>query len=251
MNNPLHIRCSACGAVLDAEINREYIFCKYCGSKNRIENEAMRTNINVGNINIVAKTDLDNLLSSAKYLTGIRQFYKANEILMAVLISGCEDYRVHTCKATIDLHTNDVPSLLYSMEKLKTLEVGQQNKEVTQAIKDLSLCRGLKGFTALHIACLFRRYDLVAFFVKHGSDVNAVAEYDYCAHCGGAAPCNKHSEAGIGKTKVTPISILFADSYRDKFNITTNEDKENVRTIRKYLIQHGAKDKWQDRLRAL
>jgi hypothetical protein len=251
MNNPTHIYCSACGAALDAEINREHIFCKYCGSKNRLEHEAIRTNINVGNINITTKTDLNNLISSAKYFAGIRQFDKANEVLTAVIISGCEDYRVYICKARIDLQTNDTHSLLYSIEKLKTLEVMQQSSEITQAIRELVAYKEPKGFTALHIVSLFQRYDLVVFCVEHGSDVNAVAKYGWCVSCSVATPCAKHGEIDVGHTtegSVTPINIMFTSAIKPKFNAKFNENKEQVNTIRKYLMQQGAKDRFRLRI---
>jgi len=244
MNNPTRIYCTSCGAVLDSEINREYIFCKYCGSKNRLEHEAMRTNINVGNINIAAKTDLNNLLSSAKYFAGIRQFDKANEVITAAIISGYEDYRMYICKAMIDLQTNNAHSLLYAIEKLKTLETTQQNNEITKAIEELAIYKEPEGFTILHIASLFQRYDLVLFCVEHGSNVNAVAKYGWCEDCSVATPC-KHGKDNMwySEKSVTPITVMFSANTKTKFNATFNENKESVNAIRKYLMQRGAKDR--------
>ena len=38
--------CQSCGAMLNVEANRAYIFCQYCGAKNVIASEQMKTNIN-------------------------------------------------------------------------------------------------------------------------------------------------------------------------------------------------------------
>jgi transcription elongation factor Elf1 len=225
MNNITYIHCSACGAKLDTEINREYIFCKYCGSKNRIESEAMRTNISLGNINITAKTEISNLISSAKYLIGIKQYDKANEVLIAATISGCDDYRVYVCKAMLDLHTGDDHSLFYTIDKLKTLEATQYDNEVTHAVKELMMYRGNDDITVLHAATFNEKYDITVFCVEHGSDVNALTSI----------------------SKRTPISIMFVpltENFR-KLDGTTFRDEDIVKMIRSYLLQHGAKDDWR------
>jgi len=225
MNNPTRIYCSSCGAILDFEINREYIFCKYCGSKNRLEHEAMRTNINVGNINITAKTDLDNLVSYTKYLIGTQQYGKADEVLSAIMLSGCDDYRVYICKTMIDLNTGNDRSLFYAMEKLKSLVYTQHDNEITHAIEELMAYKGYEGITVLHVATFNEKYDIVKFCVEHGSDVNAI--------CWAA--------------EVTPISIMFMPLPEDfqKIDGTTFRDKNTVKIIRNYLMNHGATDKWR------
>lgn len=38
--------CQSRGAMLNVEANRAYIFCQYCGAKNVIASEQMKTNIN-------------------------------------------------------------------------------------------------------------------------------------------------------------------------------------------------------------
>jgi hypothetical protein len=141
MSNTTIVHCSACGAVLDAEINREYIFCKYCGSKNRIDSEGMRTSINLGNINITAKTELDNLISLTEYVIELNQFDRANEMLMAAILNSGGDYRVYICKAMIGLHIN--PGVfLEALEKLKMFESKQSDNASTQAIRKLMGYRG-------------------------------------------------------------------------------------------------------------
>jgi len=227
LKNVSVVYCSKCGAALNVAINREFIFCQFCGSKNNIESETMKTNINLGNVHITAKTEFDSLISSARYAISIKQFDRANEMLMATVMSGCEDYRVYICKAMIDLHTDDNGSLFYSLEKLRDLESVQHGDEVTVAIKGLMNYRGINGITALHNACFHERCDMVEFCVEHGSDVNLVA----------------------GMNRVTPISIMFvhlSSSIYQKLDGTPFVRNKNiVKKIRQYLIQHGAKDKWR------
>lgn len=43
----------------------------------------MKTNINIGGVNIKAKTDIESMLFSAEYAVSIGQFEKANELLLA------------------------------------------------------------------------------------------------------------------------------------------------------------------------
>ncbi|MCL1859149.1 MAG: hypothetical protein FWF92_07930 [Oscillospiraceae bacterium] len=226
MKNVTTIKCANCGADLNAEINREYIFCTYCGGKNRIESEEMKTNIKIGNISISAKTEVDNLISSAEYAINIKQFDKANEMLIASIMSGCEDYRVYICKAMIDLHTDDGKSLFTSLEKLKSIEMKQNNNEVTQAICTLMSYRGINGVTALHNSTFHERFDMVVFCVEHGGDVNLIA----------------------GMNRVSPISIMFVPIAKTLSKIDGTpfiRNKEIVKQIRQYLMQHGAKDKWR------
>ena len=90
------IRCSACNSALDVEMNRAYIFCKYCGCKNIIEDEQIKTNINVQGVTFSAKTDTDSIISSAQYAITMKQYDKANELIMASILSGTDDYRIYS-----------------------------------------------------------------------------------------------------------------------------------------------------------
>jgi len=63
--------CQSCGAMLNVEANRAYIFCQYCGAKNVIASEQMKTNINIGGIQITAKTEIENIIASAEYAVSI------------------------------------------------------------------------------------------------------------------------------------------------------------------------------------
>jgi len=224
MSNATIIHCSACGAVLDVETNREYIFCKYCGVKNRIETEVMRTNINLGNINITAKTELGNLIALTEYAIEQKQFDKANEMIMAAILNSGDDYRVYICRAMIGLHIN--PSVFFgALEKLKMLESKQGDSAITNAIGEFMLYRGHEGLTALHFVAFYERSDLVAFCVEHGSDVNAVG----------------------GVNNDTPVSIMFRSvpSFVTKIAAIDGQlfvrNKRNVKLIRNYLWQCGAR----------
>jgi len=245
MKKPAVMYCFNCGATLNTEINRPFVFCQYCGSKNNIETEEMKTTIRLGNIDITAKTEIDNLIASAEYAIGLNQFDKANEILMTAIISGGDDYRVHICRAMIALHT-DRKALLPALNKLKMLEAKQSNNEVTLAIKKLVIYKGRNGITALHVACLDEEYDIVVFCVEHGSDVNVVAGNEWCLHCDEIIPCAKHGSGSTGYTKmqkVTPISIMFEKAPKFKLDGTPFDGNvETVKKIRDYLMQHGAKD---------
>jgi hypothetical protein len=224
MHNVTTFHCSSCGAVLDAEMNREYIFCKYCGSKNKIETEAMRTNINLGNINITAKTELSNLMALTEYAIELKQFDRANEMLMAAILNSGDDYRIYICRAMIGLHINP-GAFFWALEKLKILESKQRNGAITNAIRELMMYRGHEGLTALHFATFYERNDLVVFCVEHGSDVNAIG----------------------GVNNDTPISIMFRSVPSFVTAVTTNDgrlfirNKGNAKATRNYLWQHGAR----------
>ena len=219
------IYCTSCGAPLNVEMNRAFIFCQFCGSKNIIQSQEMNTSINIGGTNIKAKTDLDSMLNSAEYAVSIGQYDKANEMLIASIMSGCNDYRVFILKAKIDLLTDDNKSLIASLDRLRQFEQQQSNdREVTKAICELMQFRGMNGVIALHIATYHERFDYVVYCVEHGADVNCVA----------------------GMNQVTPISIMFvpADGSQSGLDGTPfYHHKQNVKQIRDYLLQHGARDK--------
>jgi len=224
MTNITSIHCSNCGAVLDAEINREYIFCKYCGSKNRLDSEGMRTNINLGNINITAKTEIGNLISLTEYAIELKQFERANEMIMAAILNSGDDYRVYICRAMIGLHTN--PGTFFgALEKLKMLESKQSDNVIAQAIRELMMYRGHEGLTALHFAAFYERIDLVFFCVEHNSNVNSIG----------------------GVNDDTPISIMFRSvpSFVTVYIAIDGQpfirNKDNAKIIRNYLQQHGGR----------
>lgn len=77
--------CQSCGAMLNVDANRAYIFCQYCGAKNVIASEQMKANINIGGIQITAKTEIENIIASAEYAVSIGQYSKANEMLVAAI----------------------------------------------------------------------------------------------------------------------------------------------------------------------
>lgn len=219
--------CTSCGAPLSVELNRSFIFCQHCGCKNEIATQQMNTNIDIGGINVQAKTDIDNMLSSANYAVNIRQYDKANEILIASIMSGANDYRIYALKAKIDLLTDDNASLFENINKLRELEKCQSyEREVTNAVCELMRCRGLNGVTVLHNATFHELIDIVEFCVEHGSDVNCIA----------------------GMNKVTPISIMFVhiSSSLSKLDGTPFiRNKDNVKAIRRYLISKGAIDRFR------
>ncbi|MBO4392264.1 MAG: hypothetical protein J5816_03070 [Clostridia bacterium] len=219
------IYCGACGAPLEVLENRPYIFCRYCGCKNVIRNEQMKSTMNLGGVQIRANTNTENLIASAEYAIGIKQYDRANELLLASIMSGTNDYRVYILKAQIDLWTDDNNSLFQSLNTLRRLESTQSpNGEVTAAVRGLMHYRGINGVTALHNATFHELYDFVVYCVEHGSDVNCVA----------------------GMNMVTPISIMFVPvspslSRLDGTPFVRN--KYEVKRIRDYLMAHGAFDR--------
>ena len=219
--------CMSCGASLNVEINRPFVFCQFCGCKNEIASQEMKTNINIGGINIQAKTDVDNMLSSAAYAISIKQYDKANEMLMASIISGANDYRVYILKAQIDLILDDGKSLFESLDKLRQLEKTQSaENEVTKAVCELMKFRGANGVIALHNATFHEMMDMVIYCVEHNSDVNCIA----------------------GMNKVTPISIMFVKISPTLQKIDGTpfvRNKSKVKEIRKYLISKGAHDSFR------
>ncbi len=216
--------CSSCGAALNVEMNREFIFCQYCGNKNIIASQSMQTNINVGGVGIKARTDIESMLASAEYAVSIGQYDKANEMLVAAIISGTNDYRIHITKAKIDLLTDNNKSLFESLRILRDMETRQSNQyEVSKAVCQLMHFRGANGVTALHNATFHELMDMVVYCVEHGSDVNCVA----------------------GMNRVTPISIMFVPISANLSKIDGTpfvRDKRMVAQIRNYLMSRGAYD---------
>lgn len=218
--------CMNCGASLNVEMNRAFIFCQYCGTKNIIENQEMKTNINVSGIDIQAQTNVDSIIASADYAVSIGQYDKANEMLVAAIISGTRDYRIYVTKAKIDLLTDNNKSLFESLGNLRDMERTQKDNEVTQAICQLMQFRGMNGVIALHNATFHELMDMVEFCVEHGSDVNCIA----------------------GMNRVSPISIMFVpiSSSLSRLDGTPFiRNKQKVKEIRRYLMSKGATDQFR------
>ncbi|MBQ3230952.1 MAG: hypothetical protein IJO64_01580 [Clostridia bacterium] len=224
MNGSVVRYCQSCGAALNVEMNRAYIFCQYCGAKNVIASETMKTNINVGGINIQAKTDIDSLIASAEYAISINQLDKANEMLVAAIMSGTVDHRIFVAKAKIDLLQDNNKSLFDSIHQLRMLEARQSpEREVTRAVFELMRFRGMNGVTVLHNATFHELYDIVVYCVEHGSDVNCIA----------------------GMNRVSPISIMFVPVSSSLSGLDGTPFVRNparVKAIRDYLMAHGAQD---------
>ena len=219
--------CQSCGAMLNVEANRAYIFCQYCGAKNVIASEQMKTNINIGGIQITAKTEIENIIASAEYAVSIGQYSKANEMLVAAIMSGYDDYRIYITKAKIDLQLDHNRSLFESLRKLQQLEQRQNgNQAVTAAIREFMHYRGKNGVTALHISTFHEQMDMVVYCVEHGSDVNCIA----------------------GVNRVTPISIMFVPISSKLTGLDGTpfvHHKAAVKEIRRYLMSCGARDSFR------
>lgn len=219
--------CQSCGAMLNVEANRAYIFCQYCGAKNVIASEQMKTNINIGGIQITAKTEIENIIASAEYAVSIGQYSKANEMLVAAIMSGYDDYRIYITKAKIDLQLDHNRSLFESLRKLQQFEQRQSsNQAVTAAIRELMHYRGKNGVTALHISTFHEQMDMVVYCVEHGSDVNCIA----------------------GVNRVTPISIMFVPISSKLTGLDGTpfvHHKAAVKEIRRYLMSCGARDSFR------
>ncbi len=227
MSEARNFYCAGCGAPLNVEMNRAFIFCQFCGCKNEIASQEMKTKINVGQMEINAKTSVDSMLESAEYSVSIGRYNEANEMLIASIVSGANDYRIYILKAQIDLLTDDNKSLFQSIKKLQALEKTQgPGKEVTNAICELMQFRGQNGVTVLHNATFHELMDMVVYCVEHKSDVNCIA----------------------GMNRVSPISIMFV-----KISPTLSKldgtpfirDKQKVKEIRRYLMSKGAKDSFR------
>lgn len=218
------LHCSGCGAALDVAINKSFVFCKFCGAKNIIDSQQMKSNVSFGNISISANVETDNLIQTAEYAISVGELKKANELIITAVMSGNSDYRVYICKAKIALQSEDNKLLFESLEKLEQIEKTTDSEEIHTAITELMAYRGKNGFIALHNASFHERLDLVKFCVEHGADVNCHA----------------------GMNNVTPITILYVpidpktQSRLDGTPFVRN--KSTVRQIREYLKSNGAID---------
>ena len=220
------IYCMSCGSPLNVEINRNMIFCMYCGAKNIISGQEMHTNFHVGGTTVQAQTNLESLLNSAEYAYRIGQYDRANETLMNLVMSGLNDYRIYLLKGKIDLMLDTNAQLFEDVRMLRKMEGMQRGNEVTLAIAELMQCRGINGVSVLHNAAFHEDMELVKFCVERGADVNLVA----------------------GMNRVTPVSIMFVpiSASLSKLDGTPFvRNKEKVRQIRRYLMQHGARDQFR------
>lgn len=222
------LHCSGCGEALDININQSFVFCKYCGAKNIIDSQQMKSNVNFGNINISANVGTDNLIQTAEYAISVGDLQKASELLMSAVMSGNSDYRIYIHKAQIDLLMDNNKALFESLEKLEQIEKTSGSEEVRMAIKKLMAYRGANGVIALHNATFHERFDMVRFCVEHGADVNCHA----------------------GMNNVTPLTIMYVP-----IDPTTNNKLDGtpfirnwaaVRQIREYLIANRAIDSRTD-----
>ncbi|MBQ7173634.1 MAG: zinc ribbon domain-containing protein [Clostridia bacterium] len=216
-------RCSSCGAPLNVDMNRAFVFCQYCGCKNVIKSEQMHTSITVGgDVNIQAKTEIESMLASAEYLISTKNYQKANEMLNAAILSGYHEYRIYILKAKIDLQLSNDASMFFCLGRLRELEkVQSSEREVTRAVCELMKYRGMNGITVLHNATFHEHFDDVVYCVQHGSDVNCVA----------------------GMNQVTPITIMYVPLAAGTANLEGTpfvRDKARVEQIRQYLEEHGA-----------
>lgn len=74
------LKCSNCGSNLEVNENREFIFCKYCGTKNFINDEIkVKQNITY-HINEAQKSDYDEDIKRLEYekLLREKEEYKRN-----------------------------------------------------------------------------------------------------------------------------------------------------------------------------
>ena len=218
------IYCESCGAPLDVEMNRAFIFCQFCGTKNVIRSQQMEASINMSGVNISARTDIESLINAAEYAVAIGNYDKADEILGSVIMTGCNDFRVYIVKGKIDIQRGDDKSLFRTIAILRRMETKQSPaREVTNGVRYLMGYRGMNGIIALHSAAYHEQMDLVAYCVEHGADVNCMA----------------------GMNMVTPISIMFVPVDRDQSGIDGTpfvRHPERVKQIRDYLMAHGARD---------
>ena len=216
--------CMSCGAALNVELNRPFVYCTYCGAKNIIQGQEMQTDIKMGNMRVKGQTSLESMLASAQFAFQAEQYEKANEILMAVVMSGVADHNVYLLKARIDLMMDKNGQLFEDIRALQRLEARQSARgEVTAAVRKLMQCRGKNGVSALHNATYHEDMEMVQYCVEHGADVNLVA----------------------GMRRVTPISIMFVPVSANVARLDGTpfvRNKQRVRQIRRYLMQHGAHD---------
>lgn len=215
--------CESCGAPLMVETDREFVFCQFCGTKNMLTNQEMKTNINMDGISVEARTNIERMISSEEYAISIGQYDKANEMLVAAIMSGAEDHRIFIAKAKIDLLIDDNRALFESLRRLQEMERNQDTDEVTRAVCQLMQFRGKNGVIALHNATFHELLDMVVYCVEHGSDVNCIA----------------------GMNRVTPISIMFVPVSPELSRLDGTpfvRDEYKVREIRNYLLSRGARD---------
>ncbi len=218
------VSCPACGASLDAGINRAFIFCKFCGQKILFESEQMNINMNVGNSSISAHTSQESMLSAIEYHISLCEYQKAKELITSAILSGVNDYRIYIMSAKVNLITDSNAALFNDLDKLMRIEQTAPNRnEVTLAIRELMSFRGKNGVIALHIATFHERLDYTKYCVEHGSDVNCIA----------------------GMNRVSPISIMFVPVSPNSSRIDGTpfiRNKAAVREIRNYLMENGAVD---------
>lgn len=220
------IYCMSCGAALNVEMNRSMVYCMYCGAKNIIQSQEMHATFQVGGTSVQAHTDLESLLGSAQYAFSIGQYDRANEMLMNLVMSGLNDWRIYLLKGRIDLMLDTNAQLFEDVRILRQMEPMQKNGEVTRAIAELMQCRGINGVSVLHNAAFHEDLELVKFCVERGADVNLVA----------------------GMNRVTPISIMFVPISASMCKLDGTpfvRSREKVKAIRRYLMQHGARDSFR------
>lgn len=225
MENIRTIHCVNCNAPITVEINRARVFCNFCGAQNIINSEEMKVNINVNNgVKIDAKTDNDSLKRAIEFAISSKNFAKAKELIMTAIITGTNDYYIYILKAMVDLQLDDNAGLFDALDNIIDMEKINSSEKMKQDIKKLMSYRGKNGVQILHNATFHERLDIVKYCIEHGSDVNSVA----------------------GMNKVTPISIMFVpiSSNLSKLDGTPFvRDKNKVKEIRNYLMNHGARDR--------
>ncbi|MDO4283179.1 MAG: hypothetical protein Q4D02_06030 [Clostridia bacterium] len=225
MSGTRTIHCVNCNAPITVEINRSRVFCNFCGAQNIIDNEEMKVNINVNsNMNIKAKTDDESLKRAVEFAISSKNFDRANELIMTSIITGTSDYYIYILKAMIDLQLDNNAALFESLDTIIEMEKVNSSPKMQADIKKLMNYRGKNGVQVLHNATFHEKLDIVKYCVEHGADVNSVA----------------------GMNQVTPISIMFVpiSSNLSKLDGTPFiRDKQKVKAIRDYLLQHGARDK--------
>ncbi len=224
MNRLTTMQCPNCGASVDIDMNRAYVFCSYCGCKIFNEREQMGLNIHLGHSDISAHTDIESIMAAAHHYISIKDYEQANETVTAALLSGMNDYRIYIAKAKINLLTDNNAGLFEDLAKLRSMEEDPSNgAEVRAAIVELMQCRGASGVTILHNATFHEFPGWVQYCVERGSDVNCVA----------------------GMNRVTPISIMFVPLANNLSRLDGTpfvRNKEAVKAIRRYLLSKGARD---------
>ena len=207
-------------------MNSPFIFCQYCGAKNFIESQQMKAKIRFENIDISGNTEIDNIIESAEFAIQSNDYGKANDLIMAAILSGKKDYKIYICKIHLDLWTEKDKNLFSDLEMLQKIEKTDDSPELKEALKELMLYKGKNGITCLHNATFHERYDMVVFCVEHGADVNSRA----------------------GMNDLSPISIMYYPLQEGAQNLNGTpfvRDMDNVKRIRDYLVEHGAFDDYK------